>query len=196
MIAIGKAPKQASLLDVAMQAHQLSQDVQLALDRGFKIIQLDEFVVTKNTWPTHAWMVKKDNITIDQSKAYNKTLAVVMAISRECGVELVDVYEESINKLKFKLFLQNLRQRNPFNDVMLVMDNLSVHKSGEVKERMEELGFLYTFTPAYSPQYNGIEQVINIGKKVVKQERLELVQRDEPANLRQIIADAFYGINI
>ena len=75
------------------------------MDRGFKIIQLDEFVVTKNTWPTHAWTLKKNNVTIDQSKAYNKTLAVVMAVSRESGVELVDIYEESINKLKFKLFL-------------------------------------------------------------------------------------------
>ena len=55
------------------------------------------------------------------------------------------------------------------------MDNLSVHKAGEVKERMEELGFLYSFTPAYSPQYNGIEAVINIGKMVVKKQRLELV---------------------
>ena len=42
---------------------------------------------------------------LDQTKAYTKTYAVVMAISREKGVEMVDVYEKSINKTKFKMFL-------------------------------------------------------------------------------------------
>mgnify|MGYP003331634981 CR=1 FL=1 len=55
------------------------------------------------------------------------------------------------------------------------MDNLSVHKSEEIKERMTELGFSFTYTPAYSPRYNGIEEVIGIGKMKVKQKRLHLV---------------------
>ena len=33
---------------------------------------------------------------------------------------------------------------------------------------MDELGFHYTYTPVYSPQYNGIEEVFNIAKKEVK----------------------------
>ena len=40
---------------------------------------------------------------------------------------------------------------------------------------MDELGFLYAYTPVYSPQYNGIEEVINIGKKKVKNVRLEMI---------------------
>ena len=58
---------------------------------------------------------------------------------------------KSINKKKFKMFLEQLRQLNFYNDVMLVMDNLSLHKSGDIKERMNKLGFQYTYTPAYSP---------------------------------------------
>jgi len=30
---------------------------------------------------------------------------------------------------------------------------------------MDEMGFLYSWTPVYSPRYNGIEEVINIGKQ-------------------------------
>lgn len=91
------------------------------------------------------------------------------------GLEHIEIYNNSINKQKFKAFLENLRAKFPFDDVILVMDNLSFHKSRDVKERMDELGFLYTYTPAYSPQYNGIEEVINIGKKMVKKERLEQI---------------------
>ena len=95
-----------------------------------------------------------------------------MAISGEKGIELVDIHKKSITKRKFMTFLDRLRQLNIFDNVTLMMDNLSFHKSGDMKERMTELGFQYTYTPVYSPQYNGIEEVIGIGKRAVKKRRL------------------------
>jgi len=62
------------------------------------------------------------------------------------------------------MFLQSLRDMYPFDDIMLMMDNLSFHRSRGTRERMDELSFMYTYTPVYSPAYNGIEEVINIGK--------------------------------
>ena len=44
---------------------------------------------------------------------------------------------------------------------------------------MDELGFMYTYTPTYSPQYNGIEEVIGMGKHMVKRERLEMLLNPE-----------------
>ena len=61
---------------------------------------------------------------------------------------------------------------------------------------MNELGFMYTYTPAYSPQYNGIEEVINIGKQMVKKERLKLILKNENEDLNAIIYDSFKRINI
>ena len=70
-----------------------------------KIIQLDEFVVTKKTMPTHVWTQQKVNAQVDQSKVQTEVYAIILAISRERGVELVDIYKKSITKVKFKLFL-------------------------------------------------------------------------------------------
>ena len=86
-------------MDIAIQAAELSQDVQMALDMSRKIVQLDEFVITKKTLPTHAWTQQKTNILMDQSKAYTETYAVILAVSRERGVELVEVHKKSIKKL-------------------------------------------------------------------------------------------------
>ena len=83
---------------------------------------------------------------------------MVLAISREKGIESILVFEKSINKDKFKIFLDSIRSANPFENVMLMMDNLSLHKSNDVKRRMDELGFHYTYTPVYSPQYNGMKR--------------------------------------
>ena len=75
-----------------------------------------------------------------------------MSISREFGIDLVQVYDKSINKKKFKMFLEELRSKYPFEDIMLMMDNLSLHKAGDTRRFMDELGFKYTYTPVYSPQ--------------------------------------------
>jgi len=104
------------------------------------------------------------------------------------------VYEKSINKQKFKIFLDSLRNKYPFDDILLMMDNLSMHKGNEIRARMDELGFSYTYTPVYSPQYNGIEEVINIGKKLIKDKRLEMILQNKQENLTEIILDSFQNI--
>ena len=108
-------------------------------------------MVTKRTWPKHVWTLPKENMIIDQAEAYTETYAIILAISREKGIELVDIHRKSITKRKFMGFLDRLRQLTFFEDVMLMMDNLSFHKSGGTKERMVELGFHFTYTPVYSP---------------------------------------------
>lgn len=74
--------------------------------------------------------------------------------------------------------------------------HLAVHRSREVRERMHELSFPHTFTPAYSPQYNGVEEVINIGKQMVKKERLECLLNGKDENLNEMILKCFNNINV
>ena len=52
-------------------------------------------------------------------------IAIILAVSRENGLELIQTHPRSINAMKFKSFLEELRARNPFDDILLVMDNLS-----------------------------------------------------------------------
>ena len=113
---------------------------------------------------------------MDLSKTDTRAIAVVGAVSREKGIECLMTFKESITISKFKVFLEELRNCNPFDNILLVMDNLAVHKSNHVKDRMEELGFKWAWTPAYSPQYNGgIEETWSMAKKIIKAKRLNLI---------------------
>ena len=38
-------------------------------------------------------------------------------------------FKSSVNIAKFKTFLDELRARYPFDNILIVMDNLAVHKS-------------------------------------------------------------------
>ena len=48
------------------------------------------------------------------------------------------------------------------------MDNLNVHTSKRAKLRMEDLGIGYVFNPIYSPQFNPIEEVFSMAKRLNK----------------------------
>ena len=109
------------------------------------------------------------NAKIDMREAYMKPKAIILAVSREKGLDHFEVFDFSIDKRKFMTFLDNLRSKYLYDDILLMMDNLSLHKSNDVKERMDELGFRYTYTPIYSPDYNGgVESTIGLGKKIIK----------------------------
>ena len=46
-------------------------------------------MVTKRTLEKNAWTLPKTNITLDWSDIYTRAQAVIVAISREQGVDLV-----------------------------------------------------------------------------------------------------------
>ena len=116
-------------------------------------------------------------------------------MSREYGLDYLDIYRHSITKVKFKLFLEGLRRKFPFDDILLVMDNLQLHKSGEVKDLMDELGFLYTYTPPYSPAFNGIEEVFSQAKLLIKKKRLHCLLSNTEEDLIEIINDSFHSLD-
>jgi len=55
------------------------------------------------------------------------------------------------------------------------MDNLSVHRSNAVKDRLNEMSIPYIFGPPYSPDYNPIELIFSIAKRELKIKRLRAI---------------------
>ena len=190
-----KIADRATLEKITLQANDLANDVRMASERGFRIIQLDECYVTKNTLQSNAWAIKRENIDLDYKQLQLEVKAIIAAVSRENGLDHMEVFRHSTTKIKFKLFLEGLRRKFPFDDIILVMDQLSLHKAADVKELMDELGFLYTYTPVYSPAYNGIEEVFSLGKGLIKARRLQNLIDGAEENMTELIKSSFNSIN-
>ena len=60
--------------------------------------------------------------------------------------------------------LDELRAKYFFDDICIYLDNLSVHVSKEMKERMDELSIAYVYSPIYSPDLNPVEYVFSMVK--------------------------------
>ena len=85
----------------------------------------------------------------------------------------------------------NLRDKLFFEDICIYMDNLAVHRSNTLKERMDEMSIPYIFGPPYSPDYNPIESVFSIFKKEIKTRRLEAVLKKKRFNIKANVKEVF-----
>ena len=110
-------------------------------------------------------------------------LAVLVGVSKEEGVDMVMIFEDSINKEKFKIFIDKVRSKYKNDKLCFYFDNLSVHRSYDVRRHLETNNITYIFCPAYSPDFNGIESVFSIYKNQLKRERLKALANERPIDL-------------
>ena len=148
-------------------------------------------MVTKRTIPQGDWSLPLIHSEIDLSKIDTKPIAVLGGVSLENGIDLVKTYPKSVNNDKFLMFLQELRDKFWLDDIVVIMDNLSLHKSKRSKERMDEMGFEYLYTPPYSPQYNPIEEVWSMIKRIIKKRRYDLIMKDQDFDLDNLVKQSF-----
>ena len=104
-------------------------------------------------------------------------------------------FDYSVDKKKFKVYLDELRARYFAHNICIYFDNLSVHRSQEIRDRMDELSIAYIYSPIYSPDYNPIEYVFSMAKRQIKMERLKAIMNEEEVDLYGVIEHAFNSIN-
>ena len=90
-------------------------------------------VVTKSTLPKGDWSLPLTNSDIDLSKVNTSPIAVLGAVSMEFGIDHLMTFKKSVDTKKFKTFLEELRGKYWTDDILLIMDNLSVHICKDTK---------------------------------------------------------------
>ena len=81
-------------------------------------------------------------------------------------------FEKSVNIPKFKIYIEELRARYFFDDLVIYMDNLAVHRSNVIRDRLNELGIAFVYNAPYSPEFNPIETVFSFVKANIKKKRM------------------------
>ena len=121
-------------------------------------------MITKSTIRSREFTPPYLRVEVPQVELNNQTIALVGAVSKEIGVDLAMTFDHSVNIEKFKIFLEELRAKYFFDDICIYFDNLSVHRSQTIRDRLDELSIAYVYSPLYSPDFNGIESVFSIFK--------------------------------
>jgi transposase len=73
------------------------------------------------------------------------------------GVQAPLLFEGAMTTLKFKTYIEDVLAPTLRRGDILLMDNLSAHKSDQVRAALEARGVQLIFLPPYSPDLNPIE---------------------------------------
>jgi len=84
--------------------------------------------------------------------------------------------EGSADTQSFSVYLQEVLCPAPKHGQIVVMDNLSVHKSRHVRELIEGRGCELWFLPAYSPDFKPIEEAFSKAKGILKKAKARTLQ--------------------
>jgi putative transposase len=74
------------------------------------------------------------------------------------GVSVID-FKQNSKKESVCEFLTRIRDNNPKEKVVIILDRFSSHKAGDTIKCAERLGIRLVFLPPYSPDLNPIEYI-------------------------------------
>ena len=85
------------------------------------------------------------------------------------------IYDQAVDDIDFDGFLWNLSEKNNWDPLAILMDNLGVHKTPRVELAYEELDIKRIANVSYSPDFNPIEACFAQVKRKFCSERLNIL---------------------
>lgn len=98
---------------------------------------------------------------------WGKNVSLICAIDAE-GVKSSMSVEGAVDSKAFESYIEHFLAPKLKREQIVVMDNLSVHKSKRVQRLIEEVGATLLFLPPYSPDFNPIEEAISKLKSILR----------------------------
>jgi len=78
------------------------------------------------------------------------------------------MFEGAVDRAMFEAYIEQILGPSLRSGDIVVMDNLSAHKSQVAKEFVESRSAGYLFLPAYSPDFNPIEKMWSKVKQILR----------------------------
>lgn len=169
-------------------------DGQLDLDPE-RLIFIDETWTATNMTRTHGRCPRGERLRMGFPHGHRKTTTLVAGL-RMTGMAAPMVLDGPINGEWFEAYVRQVLLPELRRGDIVVMDNLSSHKSVAVSELIEAAGATALFLPPYSPDFNPIEKAFAKLKALLRKEAertvsglwsligrlVDLFQPDECAN--------------
>jgi transposase len=132
-----------------------------------RFVFLDECSTNISLSPIYARAPKGERAHGKAPRNWGKNISLISAIGAD-GVKPSMTTEGAVDGLAFETYLEHFLLPALKAGQIVVMDNLSVHKSRRVKELIEQKGAALLFLPPYSPAFNPIEGVFSKLKGILR----------------------------
>jgi transposase len=153
-----------------------------------RLVFLDEFGAATNMQRTHGRAPPGERVVARVPHGHWKVLSTIAAMTSR-GVLCSASFDGATDTELFVTFVREALAPLLVPGQVVVMDNLSPHKSPEVRRLVEAAGATLLLLPPYSPDYNPIEMAISKVKTVLRK-----LARRTVDSLYDGIADALAAV--
>jgi transposase len=145
-----------------------------------RFVFVDECSTNISLSPIYARAPRGERARGKAPKNWGKNVSLICAIDLG-GVKPSMSVEGAVDGKAFESYVEHLLAPKLKRGQIVVMDNLSVHKSKRVKRLIEEAGCELVFLPTYSPDFNPIEEAFS---------KLKAILRNAGARTREALVEA------
>jgi len=128
---------------------------------------VDECSTNISLSPIYARAPKGERALGKAPRNWGRNISLVCAIDSE-GVKSSMSVEGAVDAKAFEAYVERFLVPKLKRGQIVVMDNLSVHKSKRVQRLIEEAGAQLLFLPPYSPDFNPIEEAFSKVKGILR----------------------------
>jgi transposase len=132
-----------------------------------RLVFVDEMGANVSLSPLYAYSRKGERAFGSAPRNWGKNVTLLASITRE-GLGPCLAVEGSTTREVFETYLECVLAPTLKPGQMVLMDNLSAHKGGRVKEIVESAGCELLYLPPYSPDLNPIEQAFSKVKGLMR----------------------------
>ena len=132
-----------------------------------RFVFVDECSTNTSLRPLYAWSRRGERAPGRVPRNWGKNVTLLASMSAE-GMGRCLAVEGAMTRAVFEAYLEQVLVPTLRSGQMIVMDNLSAHKGGRVREILEGVGCEVLYLPPYSPDLNPIEQAFSKVKGLLR----------------------------
>jgi transposase len=133
-----------------------------------RLVFVDEMGTNTSLAPLYGWSRRGERAHLKAPRNWGTNLTLLASITREEGMGPCLTVEGATTREVFEAYLEHVLVPSLRPGQVVVMDNLTSHKGGRVRELIESRGCTLLYLPPYSPDYNPIEQAFSKVKALVR----------------------------
>jgi transposase len=153
-----------------------------------KVVVLDESSTHLDMLRRYGRAPRGQRVYVKQRRNYGKNMSLLAGLRLDGMTEAL-VIEGAVTTPVFEAFVEYILLPTFHPGDIVVLDNLSVHKSSRVETLLHQRGCQILFLPTYAPDFSPIEQAFSKIKQFLRTARAQTAD-----TLIQAIADALSTI--
>lgn len=132
-----------------------------------RLLFVDEMGTNTSLTSLYAWSLKgrRARCSVPRNRGPNTTLLSSMSLS---GMGPSLAVEGATTAAVFETYIEHVLAPSLKPGQIVVMDNLTAHKTARVRELIEQRGCELVYLPAYSPDLNPIEEAFSKIKNLLR----------------------------